>query len=158
MFDGKGKTYKTHSVDPDPKYENAVVAKFVNHVMKEGKKDVARSIVYDAFDMINEEMKTDPVDIFEQALNNVKPNKEVRSKRVGGATYQVPYDVDKRRGLSLAMRWILDAARSNVESPMEERLAQELMDASQNDGSAIQKKHNVEKMAEANKAFAFLAK
>src|SRR6056297_3594944 len=121
MFEEKGKKYKTHPIDPDPKYDNVVIAKFINHIMKDGKKSLARKILYDAFDIIKKETKGDPVDAFDQALNNVIPDKEVRSKRVGGATYQVPYDVDKKRGMSLAMRWILDAARSASGSSIEER-------------------------------------
>ncbi len=158
MFEEKGKKYKTHPVDPDPKYDNVVIAKFINHIMKDGKKSLARRILYDSFDIIKKETKGDPVEAFEQALNNVIPNKEVRSKRVGGATYQVPYDVDKKRGMSLAMRWILDTARGKSGSPMEERLANEILDASQKQGAAIKKKENMERMAEANRAFAFLAK
>jgi len=158
MFEGKGKKYKTHKIEPDPKHENVVVAKFINHIMKDGKKSLARRILYNSFDIIKKETKGDPVEVFEQALNNVVPNKEVRSKRVGGATYQVPYDVDKKRGMSLAMRWILDSARSEAGSSMEERLAKELLAASQKQGSAMKKKENMERMAEANRAFAFLAK
>ncbi len=158
MFQGKGKKYKTQPVDPDPKYENVVIAKFINHIMKDGKKSLARKILYNSFDIIKKETKGDPVETFEQALNNVIPDKEVRSKRVGGATYQVPYDVDKKRGMSLAMRWILDAARNKSGSAMEERLANEILEASQKQGSAVKKKKNMERMAEANRAFAFLAK
>jgi len=158
MFAEKGKKYKTHPIDPDPKYNNVVVAKFINHIMKDGKKSLARRILYNSFDIIKKDTKGDPVETFEQALNNVMPKKEVRSKRVGGATYQVPYDVDKKRGMSLAMRWILDAARSKSGSAMEKRLADEILEASQKQGSAIKKKENMERMAEANRAFAFLAK
>ncbi len=158
MFEEKGKKYKTHPIDPDPKFESAVVAKFVNHIMKDGKKALARRILYGSFEIIKKETKGDPVEVFEQALNNVTPKKEVRSKRVGGATYQVPYDVDKKRGMSLAMRWILDSARSKKGSAMEERLAKEILEASQSQGAAIKKKENMERMAEANRAFAFLAK
>jgi small subunit ribosomal protein S7 len=158
MFEEKGKKYKTHPIDPDPKYQNVVVSKFINHIMKDGKKSLARKILYNAFDKIKKETKGDPIEVFDQALSNVFPNKEVRSKRVGGATYQVPYDVDKKRGTSLAMRWILDAARSGSGSPMEEKLAKEILNASQKQGSAIKKKENMERMAEANRAFAFLAK
>ncbi len=158
MFDGKGKKYKTHPIEPDPKFENVLVAKFVNHIMKDGKKSIARRILYSCFDIIEKETKNDPIEVFEQALNNVMPGKEIRSKRVGGATYQVPYDVDKKRGTSLAMRWILEAARSKSGSAMKERLAKEIVAASQNEGEAIKKKENMEKMAEANRAFAFLAK
>ena len=158
MFEEKGKKYKTHPVDPDPKYGNVVIAKFINHIMKDGKKSLARKILYNSFDIIEKETKGDPVETFEQALNNVIPNKEVRSKRVGGATYQVPYDVDKKRGMSLAMRWILESARGKSGSAMEERLANEILEASQKQGAAIKKKENMERMAEANRAFAFLAK
>ncbi len=158
MFEEKGKKYKTHPIDPDPKYKNVVVAKFVNHIMKDGKKSLARRILYDSFDIIKEKTGGDPIEVFEKALQNTTPSKEVRSKRVGGATYQVPYDVGKKRGMSLAMRWILEAARSKSGSAMEKRLADELLDASQGQGSAIKKRENMERMAEANRAFAFLAK
>ncbi len=158
MFEEKGKKYKTHPIDPDPKYGNVVVAKFTNHIMKDGKKTLARKILYNCFDIIKKETKSDPVEVFEQALNTAMPGKEVRSKRVGGATYQVPYDVDKKRGMSLAMRWILESVRSKSGSAMEDRLAKEILDASQSQGAAMKKKENMERMAEANRAFAFLAK
>lgn len=158
MFDEKGKKYKTHPIEPDSKFENVVVAKFINHIMKKGKKSLARKILYNAFDIIKKETKDDPIEVFERALNNVIPQQEVRSKRVGGATYQVPYDVDRKRGMSLAMRWILATARSKSGSAMEVRLANELLAASQKQGDAIKKKENMERMAEANRAFAFLAK
>ncbi len=158
MFEEKGKKYKTHPVEPDTKYESVLVAKFINHIMKDGKKSLARRILYNAFDIIKKETKGDPIETFEQALKNTTPSKEVRSKRVGGATYQVPYDVDKKRGISLAMRWILQASRSKSGSAMEERLAKEILEASQKQGAAIKNKENMERMAEANRAFAFLAK
>ncbi len=158
MFEEKGKKYKTHPIESDPKYQSVVVGKFINHIMKDGKKSIARNILYKSFDIIKKETKGDPMKTFEQALNNLMPEKEIRSKRVGGATYQVPYDVDKKRGTSLAMRWVLESARSKKGSSMDERLAAEMLEASQKQGSAIKKKENMERMAEANKAFAFLAK
>jgi small subunit ribosomal protein S7 len=138
---------------PDPKFKDVIVAKFMNHIMKDGKKSVAENIVYGAFDTINQKMKTDPVDVFKKALETVGPVVEVKSRRVGGATYQVPVEVRPARRQALAMRWLVDAARKRSEKSMPLRLAGELSDASEGRGSAIKKREDVHKMAEANKAF-----
>jgi len=138
---------------PDPKFKDVIVAKFMNQIMKDGKKSVAENIVYGAFDTINQKMKTDPVDIFKKALETVGPVVEVKSRRVGGATYQVPVEVRPARRQALAMRWLVDAARKRSEKSMPLRLAGELSDASEGRGSAIKKREDVHKMAEANKAF-----
>jgi small subunit ribosomal protein S7 len=144
-------------IPPDPVYNNVLVSKFINYVMKRGKKDVARKIVYQAFEIIREKTKKDPIEIFYQAIENARPLLEVRPRRIGGATYQVPREVPKDRGLFLAMKWILEAARSKKGKPMKEKLAEELILASQNTGSAVKKREEVHKMAEANKAFAHFA-
>ena len=138
---------------PDPKYKDIVVAKFMNHIMKDGKKSVAEKIVYGAFKKIDETAKTDPVELFKQALDTIGPMVEVKSRRVGGATYQVPIEVRPSRRQALAMRWLVEAARKRSEKSMDLRLAGELQDASQKKGSAFRKREDVHKMAEANKAF-----
>ncbi|MCX5906430.1 MAG: 30S ribosomal protein S7 [Deltaproteobacteria bacterium] len=139
---------------PDAKYKNALVAKFVNSVMLQGKKSVAERIFYQALQIIQEKTKEDPLKFFEKSVNNVKPVLEVRSRRVGGATYQVPTEVRPERRTALAIRWILTYARERSEKSMVEKLAAELMDAANNRGGAIKKREDVHKMAEANKAFA----
>jgi len=144
-------------IQPDPLYNNLVVGKFINHVMKGGKKTVARTIVYGAFNIIKEKTSKNPLEIFSQALANAKPLLEIKPRRIGGATYQVPRPVPQERGEALAIRWILEASRSKKGKPMREKLAQELMDAAGNTGSAIKKKENVHRMAEANRAFAHFA-
>lgn len=143
---------------PDRRYSSTKVAKFMNHIMKKGKKSIARNILYDAFDIIEKKTGEEPLDVFNKAMGNVMPQKEVRSMRVGGANYQVPYRVDTDRGETLAMRWILASARSGKGSPMKERLANEIISASKKEGSAMKKRHNVHRMAQANKAFAYLAR
>ncbi len=158
MTEEPKKKYKLQEVLPDPLYESVVVGKFINHVMKKGKKTVARKIVYSAFEDIKKQTKRDPLEVFETALNNVTPSMEVRSKRVGGATYQVPMKVNKKRAISLTMRWINDCARSKKGRPMYQRLSEEILNASNNEGDAIKKKDNMHRMAKANKAFAYLAK
>lgn len=145
---------KKHIVIPDPLYSNVIVSKFINQIMKNGKKTIARKIVYGAFDIIAEKTKKEPVEIFETALENVGPKIEVKSKRVGGATYQVPIEVRGDRKLALSIRWIILGAKSKKGSPMKERLATELMDAANNTGWAIKKKTDTHRMAEANRAFA----
>lgn len=145
-------------VVPDPRHQSKVVAKFINHLMKRGKKTTARRLVYEALDRVNQETGGEPVEIFKRALRNVRPKKEVRSKRVGGANYQVPYRVDRKRGMALAMRWIIRTARKGKGRPMKEKLAEEIMDAAHNKGGAVRKKINVHRMAKANKAFAYLAR
>ena len=138
---------------PDPKYKDIIVAKFMNHIMKDGKKSVAEKIVYGAFNMIDETSKTDPVELFKKALDTIGPMVEVKSRRVGGATYQVPIEVRPSRRQALAMRWLVEAARKRNEKSMDHRLAGELADAAEGKGSAVKKKEDVHRMAEANKAF-----
>ncbi len=139
---------------PDPKYGNQEVAKFVNVLMTRGKKSVAERIVYGALDQINKKTGKDPVEVFTLALNNVRPMVEVKSRRVGGANYQVPVEVPQNRRTALAIRWILNGARTRPDKGMPERLANELLDAANMRGGAIKKKDDVHRMAEANKAFA----
>jgi small subunit ribosomal protein S7 len=150
---------RRHSPDkrkiiPDPKFNDKVVAKFMNDLMRSGKKSTAESILYGAFDIIEAKLKDDPLKIFKKALNNVKPSVEVRSRRVGGATYQVPVEVRPDRRQSLASRWIVGYAKERPGKNMTERLAAELLDAAENRGGAIKKREDVHKMADANKAFA----
>ncbi len=139
---------------PDPKYKNVLVAKFVNNLLKEGKKSVAESILYGAFDIIERKAKESPVELFERAVNNVKPVIEVKSRRVGGSTYQVPTEVAASRRVALAIRWIISNASDRTEKTMREKLAGEFIDAANNRGGSIKKRESVHKMAEANKAFA----
>ena len=139
---------------PDPKFGNVDVSKFVNTIMMSGKKSVAERIVYGALDQVEEKTRQEPVALFHQALENVAPHLEVRSRRVGGATYQVPVDVRPERRQALAIRWLINAARSRNETTMVERLSGELMDAANNRGSAVKKREDTHKMAEANRAFA----
>jgi len=139
---------------PDPKFGDKLVAKFINSIMRGGKKSNAEAILYDAFDIIQEKTKQDPLKIFKQAVENIKPILEVRSRRVGGATYQVPIEVRYERRQSLAIRWLLNFARNRGETSMHEKLAGELLDAANNRGAAIKKREDTHKMAEANKAFA----
>ncbi len=139
---------------PDPKYKNILVAKFVNCIMRRGKKSVAERILYRALEIIKERTNEDPLKVFEKSVNNVKPVLEVRSRRVGGATYQVPTEVRAERRTALAIRWLITYAKERAEKSMEEKLAAELIDAANNRGGAIKKKEDVHKMAEANKAFA----
>lgn len=141
-------------IEPDIKYNNVMVAKFINKLMKAGKKSLAARILYDSFDIIAERMKRNPLDVFEQAINNAAPVLEVRPRRVGGATYQIPMEVPSDRRVSLAMRWLIQSARSRSGKSMAEKLANELMDAAQGMGATIKKKDDTHKMAEANKAFA----
>ena len=138
---------------PDPKYHNQVVAKFINHVMVSGKKAVAEGIVYGAFKRIQEKGAGDPVEMFEKALDAIAPMVEVKSRRVGGATYQVPVEVRPSRRGALAMRWLVDSARKRGEKSMAARLAGELLDAAEGRGSAVKKREDTHRMAEANKAF-----
>ena len=138
---------------PDPKYKDLVVAKFTNSLMLDGKKSVAESIIYDAFDLIEKKAGQDPLKTFLEAIENVKPGVEVRSRRVGGATFQIPIEVRSERRQALAIRWIVDLARQRSEDTMTERLSGELLDASNNRGAAVKKREDTHKMAEANKAF-----
>ncbi len=139
---------------PDPKFGDLVIAKFMNGLMKDGKKSVAEGIVYGAFDIIEKKTGNDPVALFHEAIENVKPQLEVRSRRVGGATYQVPVEVRNERRQALAIRWLVDFSRGRSERTMMERLAAELMDAAASRGGSIKKREDTHKMAEANKAFA----
>ncbi len=141
-------------ISPDPKFGDRLVAKFTNSVMRNGKKSTAERIVFGAFDVIEERYRQQPLEVFRKALDNVKPRVEVKSRRVGGATYQVPVEVRSDRRMSLAMRWLVRAARARGEKTMVERLAAELVEASQGRGHAVKKREDVHKMAEANKAFA----
>ena len=139
---------------PDPKFGDQVLTKFMNKVMQHGKKSTAEKIVYGALDKIETKLKKDPIQVFHAALNNVRPETEVRSRRVGGATYQVPMDVRPERAQSLAIRWLVDYARKRSEKTMLDRLAGELMDAVENRGNSVKKREDTHKMAEANRAFA----
>lgn len=138
---------------PDPKFGNVTLAKFMNHVMVSGKKSVAERIVYGALKIVEERQKKDPVEVFEEALDNIAPMVEVKSRRVGGATYQVPVEVRPSRRTALAMRWLVDYARGRGEKSMRQRLAGEIIDAYQSKGGAVKKREDVHRMAEANKAF-----
>ena len=140
-------------VNPDPKFNDLVITKFMNAVMREGKKSVAERIVYGALERMESKGKADPVQMFHQALDNVMPTVEVRSRRVGGATYQVPVEVRSERRQALAIRWLITAARARNENTMVERLSGELLDAANNRGTAVKKREDTHKMAEANRAF-----
>jgi small subunit ribosomal protein S7 len=140
-------------IQPDPLYSDVMVAKFINHILRRGKKTVAQKIVYNAFDIIKENTKRDPLEVFRTAIQNVSPLIEVKPKRVGGATYQVPTEIKGDRRLSVAMKWIIGAAKSK-KGKSAQNLAQELTDASENKGEAVRKRENAHKMAEANRAFA----
>ncbi|HUL57922.1 MAG TPA: 30S ribosomal protein S7 [Anaeromyxobacteraceae bacterium] len=139
---------------PDPKFQDRVVAKFVNNLMRKGKKSTGERIIYGAFDQVEQKLKDDPLKIFKKALDNVKPVVEVKSRRVGGATYQVPVEVRQDRRTALAMRWLIDYSKGRGEKTMEEKLAGEIIDAANNRGNAVKKREDTHKMAEANKAFA----
>ena len=141
-------------INPDPKFGDLVVTKFMNAIMLDGKKSVAENIVYGAFDAVQGKSKQEPLSVFHQALENVAPHIEVKSRRVGGATYQVPVDVRPERRQALAIRWLIAAARARNETTMVDRLSGELMDAANNRGSAVKKREDTHKMAEANRAFA----
>jgi small subunit ribosomal protein S7 len=140
-------------INPDPKFGDLVLSKFMNAIMMHGKKSVAEQIVYGALDQVEQRAKQEPVPMFHQALENVAPHVEVRSRRVGGATYQVPVDVRPERRQALAIRWLISAARKRNETTMVERLSGELMDAANNRGSAVKKREDTHKMADANRAF-----
>ena len=140
-------------INPDPKFHDLIVSKFMNNLMEDGKKSVAENIVYGAFDIVQAKAKQDPIQLFHAALQNVAPAIEVRSRRVGGATYQVPVEVRTERRQALAIRWIIIAARGRNEKTMVERLSAELLDAGNNRGTAVKKREDTHKMAEANRAF-----
>jgi small subunit ribosomal protein S7 len=144
-------------IPPDFIYNNVQVSKLINQIMRRGKKTIARKIVYKAFEIIKEKTKKEPLDVFEKAIENASPQLEVKPKRVGGATYQVPREVKGDRRITLAMRWIINAAKARRGKPMREKLAEELIEASENRGVAIKKKEDTHRMAEANRAFAHFA-
>ncbi len=150
---GRKKSTGKREVLPDPRFHDLVVTKFVNSLMYDGKKSVAERILYGAFDIVQEKMQDDALKVFKKALENVKPQVEVKSRRVGGANYQVPVEVRPSRRQSLAIRWLIEFSRARTEKSMEERLANEMMDASQMRGGAIKRREDVHRMAEANKAF-----
>jgi len=140
-------------VQPDATYNNRLVTQLTNKILLDGKKSTAEGIVYGAFDLIEEKLGTDPLSIFKKAMDNVRPTLEVKPKRVGGATYQVPMEVNSRRATTLAIRWIVDFSRKRKEKTMRERLAAEIMDAAENTGSSVKKREDLYKMAESNRAF-----
>ena len=140
-------------VMPDAKYHNRLVTQLINKIMLDGKKSLAERIVYGAFDIVEQKTSEDPLSVFKKAMDNVRPTLECKPKRVGGATYQVPMEVNSRRATTLAIRWIVDYSRSRREHTMAERLANEIMDASENTGAAVKKREDMYKMAEANRAF-----
>ena len=154
----RGKKAPKRTILNDPKFSSPVVAKLINYVMEGGKKQTAQNIVYGAFDIVEEKMKKPAMEIFDEAVKNVSPLLEVKSKRVGGANYQVPLQVRAERRLQLAFRWVLNAARGRKGKPMAEKLAFEIMEAAQNQGDAVKKKNDVQQMAAANRAFAHFAK
>lgn len=154
----RGKQAPRRSILPDPKYTSVSIGKFINYVMRRGKKSTAQTVVYRAFDLIEEKTKKSPMEVFEEAMKNVSPLLEVKSRRVGGANYQIPLQVRAERRQQLAFRWIIGAARAKKGKPMAERLAGELMAAAENQGDAIKKKQDVQRMAEANRAFAHFAR
>ena len=139
---------------PDSKYNSLVLAKFINFVMYDGKKSTSEKIIYKALEKIKDKTKEDPIKIFDSAISNIRPNLEVRSRRIGGATYQVPQEVKSKRSQTLALRWLLEATRKRKNKSMSDKLFNELMDASQNKGASIKKREDTHKMAESNKAFA----
>jgi small subunit ribosomal protein S7 len=141
-------------ITPDPKFQDRVVAKFINDLMRKGKKSTAEQICYGAFEQVENKLKDDPLKVFKKALDNVKPVVEVKSRRVGGATYQVPVEVRQDRRTALAMRWLIDYSTARAEKTMVEKLAGEIIDAANNRGNAVKKREDTHKMAEANKAFA----
>jgi len=151
------KKFKKRIIPPDYLYNNVQVGKFINQVMRKGKKNIARKIVYGAFDIVKEKTKKEPLEVFAKAIENASPALEVKPKRIGGATYQVPREVKGERRVTLAMRWIIQAAKQKKGKPMKEKLAEELINASNNTGWAVKKKIDTHRMAEANRAFAHFA-
>lgn len=144
-------------LEPDSKYTNIMIAKFINYVMRKGKKTISRKIVYEALEILEKKTKKDPVAVFEKAIDNAAPMLEVKPRRIGGATYQVPVEVKGDRRVALAMRWIIAAAKSKKGKTMKEKLANEILEAANNTGAAVKKKENMHRMAEANRAFAHFA-
>ena len=154
----RGKQAIKRKISPDHKYQSIVVAKFINYIMKGGKKSIASKIVYQSFDFIKEKTQKDPLEIFKKAIESISPFIEIKSRRVGGANYQVPTPTTESRRFILACRWIIDAARKRKGKTMFEKLGQEFLEATENQGNAIKKKEDVHRMAEANKAFAHFAR
>ncbi len=154
----RGKQAPKRVITPDPKYGSVIVAKFTNYVMRGGKKSTAQGIVYDALQAISDKLKTDPIEVFDAAVRNVSPAMEVKSKRVGGANYQIPIPVRGERRLALAFRWLIGAANARKGRSMAEKLMIELSEAAKNEGAAVKKKMDVQRMAEANRAFAHFAR
>ncbi len=153
----RGKQAPKREIAPEPRYNSTSLAKFINYIMLHGKKTIAQGIVYDAFDIIKEKTKKEPLEVFEAAIKNVSPTLEVKGRRIGGANYQVPIEVRGERRFNLASRWIIDIARGKKGTSMAQRLANELMQAANKEGDAIKKREDVHRMAEANKAFAHFA-
>ena len=152
------RAYKKHKISPDSVYQDVQVTQLINKIMKKGKKTIAQSIVYSAFDSIKNKTQKEPLEVFKKAVENVSPLLEVKPKRIGGATYQVPMEVRAERRLALTLRWIIQAAQSKKGKPMAVKLSEELVAASNNEGTAIKKKNDMHRMAEANKAFAHFAR
>lgn len=148
------RTAAKRQIDPDPRFNDLIVAKMINMVMKSGKKPVAEAIVYEAFDIVKEKTGKNPLEVFRQAVENVRPFLETKSRRVGGATYQVPVNVEESRSIALALRWMQDYASDRKGKPMSQKLAQEILDSYQKTGSSVKKREDVHKMAESNRAFA----
>ncbi|PIR95071.1 30S ribosomal protein S7 [Candidatus Falkowbacteria bacterium CG10_big_fil_rev_8_21_14_0_10_37_6] len=154
----RGKPAPKRDIKPDPRYNDAEIAKFINYIMGRGKKTIAQQVVYDCFDIIKDKTKQDPRHVFNRAIKQVSPVVEVRGKRVGGANYQVPFQVRTERRFTLASRWIIAGSKAKKGKKMAEKLAEEIMDAAKGEGSAMKKKQDVHRMAEANKAFAYFAR
>lgn len=153
----RGKPAPKRPIKPDLKYHSVAITRFINQIMTQGKKTIAQKIVYNTFDILKERTKKDPLDIFDKAIKNVTPVLEVRSRRIGGANYQIPIEVRSERSQALAYRWLIGAAKSRQGKPMAERLADEILDASNMQGEAVKKKQDIHRMAEANRAFAHFA-
>ena len=153
----RGKQAPKRKIDPDPKYHSIHIAKLINYIMRRGKKTTAQRVVYESFEMIAEKTKKNPLDVFDMAMKNISPDVEVRSRRIGGGNYQIPVAVQGNRKVSLAYRWLINAAKARKGVPMSEKLASELIDAANKLGAAIKKKEDVYRMAEANRAFAHFA-
>ncbi|OIN97494.1 30S ribosomal protein S7 [Candidatus Desantisbacteria bacterium CG1_02_38_46] len=148
------KLFSERKIESDPIFHNLIIGRFINGLLRKGKKSLAQEIFYSSFDIIKERTKKEPEEVFKKAIENVKPFLEVKSRRVGGATYQVPVEVREKKGIGLAIRWIIQTAKQRKGAPMAWRLALELIDASNNTGGAVKKKEDIHKMAEANRAFA----
>ncbi|MDD5342264.1 MAG: 30S ribosomal protein S7 [Patescibacteria group bacterium] len=153
----RGNKAARRKIEADPKHNNLIIAKFINYVMRRGKKSVAQAIIYDMLDDISKKTKQDPLEIFDRGLKNVTPILEVKSRRIGGANYQIPVEVRGDRRITLAMRWLIKAAQTRKGMPMSQKLAEEFIAAANNQGEAIKKKEDVHRMAEANRAFAHFA-